>query len=468
MKRIILTSAIVFIGFIGLAKAQTTDFTYQGKLNNGGIAANGFYDLKFDLYDSLTAGTLIKSITVSGVQVNNGIFTVNLNFIAPPGGTTLFADGSPKYLEIWATNTGTFTTPLMPRQQVKSTPYAIRSIYSENAVNLGGLPANTYLQTNGNGAGLTNLNGANITPGTVNSSALAPDVFSNNRNLSLLGSLRWDLLEQRVPVGASPTGTAFDGVHIWVANYGDGNITKVRVSDSVTVGTFTVGTNPYGVAFDGANIWVTNFGSNNVTKLRANDGVLLGTFAVGVNPYGVAFDGLNIWVTNTASNNVTKLRASDGVVQGTFAANINPSGIAFDGAYVWIRGNSLVSKLRASDGTNLGTFTVVDAGLNAVAFDGANIWISNNTSVTKRRASDGTFLGTFSVGSTPRGIAFDGKNIWVGNAFSNTVTKLRANDGSLQDTFQVGASPYGVVFDGVNMWVANSGDNNLIKLPVFP
>src|SRR5437016_1620158 len=56
---------------------------------------------------------------------------------------------------------------------------------------------------------------------------------------------------------------------------------------------FAVGKSPYGVAFDGANIWVANQSSNNVTKLRASDGVVLGTFAVGSGPSGVAFDGAN-------------------------------------------------------------------------------------------------------------------------------------------------------------------------------
>ena len=37
----------------------------------------------------------------------------------------------------------------------------------------------------------------------------------------------------------------------------------------------------YGIAFDGVNIWVANYGSNNVSKLRASDGALLGTYAVG-------------------------------------------------------------------------------------------------------------------------------------------------------------------------------------------
>jgi len=52
---------------------------------------------------------------------------------------------------------------------------------------------------------------------------------------------------------------------------------------------------------------VTNSMSNTVTKLRASDGMRLGTFSVGSYPLGIAFDGANIWVTNTNSNTVNKL-----------------------------------------------------------------------------------------------------------------------------------------------------------------
>jgi len=119
---------------------------------------------------------------------------------------------------------------------------------------------------NGNGSGLTNLNGASITNNTINASALASDTFPNSRNLSLLGSRRWDLLSQRVAVGSDPVGVAFDGANIWVTNLFGHNVTKVRVSDGAVQGTFSVGTSPAGIAFDGANIWVTT-GDDTVIKL---------------------------------------------------------------------------------------------------------------------------------------------------------------------------------------------------------
>jgi DNA-binding beta-propeller fold protein YncE len=110
-------------------------------------------------------------------------------------------------------------------------------------------------------------------------------------------------------VGVSPLGIAFDGAHIWVANRGDGTVTKLRASDGVVLGTFTVPVEPYGVAFDGENIWVT--GALAVTELKASNGNVLGQFycvqCVSNASTGVAFDGANIWVSWLNANMIGKL-----------------------------------------------------------------------------------------------------------------------------------------------------------------
>jgi len=36
--------------------SQTTSFTYQGRLTDGGVPANASYDLQFALFDSLSGG----------------------------------------------------------------------------------------------------------------------------------------------------------------------------------------------------------------------------------------------------------------------------------------------------------------------------------------------------------------------------------------------------------------------------
>jgi hypothetical protein len=106
--------------------AQSTAFTYQGRLNDGDSPANGSYDLTFSQFDSDTDGNQVgSSLTNAAVDVSNGLFVVTLDF-----GAGIF-DGTARWLEIGVrTNeTGDFAV-LIPRQAVTPTPYAI---YAANA-----------------------------------------------------------------------------------------------------------------------------------------------------------------------------------------------------------------------------------------------------------------------------------------------------------------------------------------------
>ena len=268
-------------------------------------------------------------------------------------------------------------------------------------------------------------------------------------------------------VGHHPSGVAFDGANIWVANCASSTVTKLLASTGAVIGTFGLGSCPEGISFDGANIWVTNDGSTTVTKLLASTGAVLGTFGVGTSPSGTAFDGANIWVANWGSNTVTELLASTGAVVGTFSVGSNPYGVAFDGANIWVTnwGSETVTKLLASTGAVVGTFSVGNAP-EGIAFDGANIWVTNlgSNSVTKLQASTGAVLGTFGVGEEPCAVAFDGANVWVTNFGSNSVTKLQASTGAVLGTFGVGESPDAVAFDGANIWVINENNDTVSKL----
>src|SRR5688572_1724113 len=115
---------------------------YQGFLKDGGNPANGLYIIEVKMYDALTGGNLIASHTVQDVPVTDGIFSFNL-----PWGSAQFT-GGPRYLQISVVlSPGGGLTLLGPRQQLRYTPYAIRSIDSSNADNLGGVAANQFVQT---------------------------------------------------------------------------------------------------------------------------------------------------------------------------------------------------------------------------------------------------------------------------------------------------------------------------------
>src|SRR5438477_7112288 len=139
------------------AQAQTSSFTYQGRLTDGGTAANGNYDLQFAIFDSLSGGAQVGSTqTINTVPVSNGVFTVSLDF-----GANSFP-GANRFLEISARPTGGSFTLLSPRQQITSTPYAVRSLNASSAdsVPASGVPAGSgnYIQNSASPQSASNFN----------------------------------------------------------------------------------------------------------------------------------------------------------------------------------------------------------------------------------------------------------------------------------------------------------------------
>lgn len=103
-----------------LALAQSTAFTYQGRLTDGGDNAQGFFDLRFRLFDAPQGGANVGGmIATNGVLVTNGLFAVTLDFGAFP------FEGAGRWLQIQAATNGAgqFAT-LSPRQPVTSAPQA--------------------------------------------------------------------------------------------------------------------------------------------------------------------------------------------------------------------------------------------------------------------------------------------------------------------------------------------------------
>ena len=131
----------------GALFGQTSGFTYQGRLTDGGLPANGNYDLQFALFDAADGNNQIgQTKIVSSVPASAGVFTVMLDF-----GANAFS-GANRFLEISAqpSGAGAFTL-LTPRQPITSTPYAVRSsstASADNAQQLGGVDAGQYVKTN--------------------------------------------------------------------------------------------------------------------------------------------------------------------------------------------------------------------------------------------------------------------------------------------------------------------------------
>lgn len=167
---------------LATAHAQGTAFSYQGRLNDGGLPASGSYDFRFRLAsDSLANNYVGSAYLTNGLAVNNGLFTTTMDF-----GSGVFT-GSNYWLEVDVrTNGADSYTALTPLQALTPTPYAIMANNASNllgtvpAAQLSGTLQNSSLPANptfsgtvtanafsGSGTGLTGLNPANLSAGTA-------------------------------------------------------------------------------------------------------------------------------------------------------------------------------------------------------------------------------------------------------------------------------------------------------------
>jgi hypothetical protein len=168
---------MLFIFIFSLsAFAQTSAFTYQGKLTDGVTAANGTYEMQFKLFDAASAGTQIGSvITNNSVAVASGVFTVNLDFGSSP------FTGANRWLEIGvrkAPDPPGFTT-LTPRQQITSSPYSIRTLSAVSADSLSNACVGCV-----DDAKITSVSGGKVTGTVANATTATNNVLKSGDTMT--------------------------------------------------------------------------------------------------------------------------------------------------------------------------------------------------------------------------------------------------------------------------------------------
>jgi hypothetical protein len=100
-----------------------TAFTYQGRLEKGAVPYTGLADLTFRLHDDLGAGTQVGAdVGIAGVAVQQGYFTVELDFGPVFDGTALFLE-----IEVQTPGDAGYTL-LTPRVPMHAVPYAVRAL----------------------------------------------------------------------------------------------------------------------------------------------------------------------------------------------------------------------------------------------------------------------------------------------------------------------------------------------------
>ncbi|MFZ4574167.1 MAG: hypothetical protein ACOYN0_07200 [Phycisphaerales bacterium] len=136
---------LALVACCGLAQAAVppTLVSYQGQLSNGGLPANGTFNMTFRLFNAAGAGSELLVDTKSGINavtVTNGLFTTTLGAGVVTDGSgagsyTDLAQVMKDFSAVWV-QVEVNGTPLLPRQRLISAPFALNATRAETLDNV--------------------------------------------------------------------------------------------------------------------------------------------------------------------------------------------------------------------------------------------------------------------------------------------------------------------------------------------
>jgi hypothetical protein len=332
-------------GVVNQTFAQSSVFTYQGRLQDGGVAANGNYDFRFTLWDASSGGTQQPpsgpvTVNLTNVQVTAGNFSVQLDF-----GATAFP-GADRYLEmsVQLAGGGPFTT-LSPRTRVTGTPYALRSVSAANADTV----------TDGS------ITSAKILDGTiVNADINAAAGIVDTKLATISTALKVS--------NSATTATSANTANAIVARDASGNF-----SAGTIIGNLTGNTSGSAASFTGSLSGDVT-GTQGATVVSTVGGVTAANVASGANLANAATDA------NTASA-IVRRDASGNFSAGTITAagdvNLSTTNAAGTVGVINQNGTRLIHSFGTNNffaGAGAGNFTMTGgsntaSGINALRFN---------------------------------------------------------------------------------------------------
>ncbi len=134
-----------------------------------------------------------------------------------------------------------------------------------------------------------------------------------------------------------PTGCAWDGRHLWVADRKADMFYKIDAEGAILDSIPSPGYFPSGLAWDGKLLWSTD---PTDAKIYATDVATKRTVttldAPAAGTTGIAWDGKSLWICDNVEKTISRIDASDGTTIASFPSPAtDPRGIAFGNGYLW-------------------------------------------------------------------------------------------------------------------------------------
>lgn len=190
---------------------------------------------------------------------------------------------------------------------------------------------------------------------------------------------------------------------------------------------------PTGLAWDGQYLWVADIGTNRIYKLDPLNGNVVLSFPGPTNATinGLTWDGQYLWCSDNGDNNIIyKLETDSGKAVHSFKAPTgSPRGLAFDGKYLWYQDSAtdFLYKIDTLSGTILQSFEAPSGNNRGLAWDGKRLW-SSDKEYDELYLIDTTYQSIIRIlpspGTYPYGLACAGEYLWSADYETDTIYKI--------------------------------------------
>jgi peptide/nickel transport system substrate-binding protein len=240
-----------------------------------------------------------------------------------------------------------------------------------------------------------------------------------------------------------------------VANRLDGTVSRIDRDRQVV--TITVDGAPSGLAFAGGSLWVADGDARSVAQVDPGADKVRQRIDVGNAPRSLAAAAGALWVVSGLDGSVNKIDLDRGQVTRSIPIGAVPTAIVAGSGALWVASEEggTVTRIEPRTGSVVQTIPVGN-GPSALAAGEGGIWVVNRHVGTLSRIDPArnTVSWVIGIGSDPTAVAVGGGTVWVAGGEEGTVARVDPDGPRVVEKLKTGSSPAALALAGGSLWTA--------------
>lgn len=221
--------------------------------------------------------------------------------------------------------------------------------------------------------------------------------------------------------------------YVWVADQLNSQVFQLN-TNTMALTTFPTNLEPTGLAFDGTNIEVAEYGNGTISAYSLS-GVFVRSMTGLTTPHTIAVDNKGqLWATSLNYSNVEIWTVATGLPKTGFMvpSASTSTGLAFDGTNMWVAGGTYNSSYAAYP-VNPTTFHIgtgialpsTSGVISLAVTEGPTIWAATSSGYLAAFSTlNNSLITSFTLTGEPVSITYAGSRLFVGNLIGTSLTRI--------------------------------------------